>query len=249
MGRTLAQLASTASDLELMGGIDREAAPAGADGYPVVATTDACAPLLDNADVVLDFSAPEALSALLEAHTSALAGRALVIGTTGLTDRINDALEHAARSSAVLVAANFSIGVNVLLALTEQAAHALSADAFDAEIVEAHHRNKVDAPSGTALALGRALAAGWNCSLDEVRRDGRTGNTGVRPRGEIGLHAVRGGDVVGEHRVMFLGARERVELAHVASDRAVFAEGALLATRWIAGKPPGRYSMRDVLGI
>jgi 4-hydroxy-tetrahydrodipicolinate reductase len=249
MGRTLAQLASNLPDFELIGGIDRDAASSGADGYPSIATTDACAPLLTGADVVLDFSAPEALSALLDAHMDALSGRALVVGTTGLTDNVNTALESAARSCAVLVAANFSIGVNVLLALTEQAAQALPANGYDAEIVEAHHRNKVDAPSGTALALGRALAAGWKRSLDELRRDGRTGNTGVRPRGEIGMHAVRGGDVVGEHRVMFLGARERIELAHVASDRAVFAEGALLAARWITGKPAGRYAMRDVLGI
>ena len=137
---------------------------------------------------------------------------------------------------------------NLLAALVEQAARVLG-PAYDVEVVEAHHRRKVDAPSGTALELGRAAARGHGVELDSMRRDGRSGHPGARPAGEIGFHAVRGGDVVGEHRVMFLGDRERLELVHLAQDRALFAEGALRAARWMAGKPAGVYTMRDVLGL
>lgn len=150
---------------------------------------------------------------------------------------------------AVLQAANFSIGVNLLLRLAEEAARTLPAEGYDVEIVETHHRRKADAPSGTALALGRAVAAGREARLEELRRDGRSGVTGERAVGEIGMHALRGGDVVGEHQVLFIGARERIELTHAAGDRALFADGALLAARWIAGKQPGRYQMREVLGL
>ena len=157
-------------------------------------------------------------------------------------------LERAAERGAVLQAANFSVGVNLLLALAERAAAVLGDD-YDVEIVEAHHRRKADAPSGTALALGESVAAGRGVKLGEVRVDGRSGRPGERARGEIGFHALRGGEIVGEHEVAFIGAKERVTLGHVASDRALFAEGALRAARWIAGKPAGRYTMADVLGL
>ena len=252
MGQTLARLAAADPSLQMVGGIapaGSAAADAGADdGYPVVRVPEAAADLLRQADVLLDFSAPELLPRLAALHPEALAGRALVVGTTGLGAEALALLDELARRAPVLHAANFSVGVNLLAALVEQATRALG-EAFDVEIVEAHHRRKADAPSGTALQLGAAVARARGVPLDSARRDGRSGQSGERPRGEIGFHAVRGGDVVGEHRVLFLGERERLELAHLAGDRAVFAEGALRAARWLHGRPAGRYTMRQVLGL
>lgn len=250
MGRTLAGLAAEGSGVEVVAGLDREGdAERACDiGCPVVVTPEDAGELVAGADVVVDFSAPEFLARLVRAQGEALAGRALVVGTTGLGGEEQALLDELSRSAAVLVAANFSVGVNLLAALVEQAARVLG-PAYDVEVVEAHHRRKVDAPSGTALELGRAAARGHGVELDSVRSDGRSGRPGARPTGEIGFHAVRGGDVVGEHRVMFLGDRERLELAHLAQDRALFAEGALRAARWMAGKPAGVYTMRDVLGL
>jgi len=246
MGSILGALVREAEGAELVGGI----APAGeADGYPRVEPVGSCAPLLEDCDVVIDFSAPEQLRGLVETHAETLAGRALVVGTTGMGAAEHERLDGLAERAAVLVAANFSVGVNLLLGLAERAARALPGDRFDVEIVEAHHRRKADAPSGTALALGKAVARGREVALEEVRRDGRTGGTGERPRGEIAFHALRGGDIVGEHRVHLIGASERIELAHAASDRAVFAEGALHAALWLAGRDPGHYTMADVLGL
>jgi 4-hydroxy-tetrahydrodipicolinate reductase len=245
----VARLAREDSALELVGGLDRGEESEGSDAdYPVVETLDSAAGVLEAADAVIDFSAPEFLRGLLTERQDALAGRALVVGTTGLGAEEEKLLDSAAERSPVLLAANFSIAVNLLSALAEQAARVLG-DEYDVEIVEAHHRRKVDAPSGTALALGHAVARGREVELDEVRRDGRSGHTGERPRGEIGFHSLRGGDMVGEHRVQYIGERDRIELTHVASDRALFAAGALRAARWLAGRAPGRYTMRDVLGL
>ncbi len=249
MGQSLAKLAVEDAEVDLVGGIVREARTGrGVVGYTRVATPEGAGPLLEDADLVLDFSAPGLLTRLLDAQEKVLEGGALVVGTTGLDAALQRRLEALARRSAVLVAANFSVGVNLLLALAEEAARLLPADRFDVEIVETHHRHKVDAPSGTALALGGAVARGRGTRLEDLRRDGRSGQTGGRPAGEIGFHAVRGGTVPGDHRVLFLGGRERIELAHSAADRELFAEGALLAARWIAGREPGWYTMRDVLG-
>jgi len=251
MGRALAALAAASADFRLVGGIARSRRvppdPA-AQAYGRIEPPESARAILEEADVLLDFSAPEQLARLLAEQAEALAGRALVVGTTGLGPEHAALLDAAARQSPVVVAANFSVGANVLLGLVERAAHLLPAAGYDVEIVEAHHRRKADAPSGTALELGRAVAAARGAALEALRRDGRSGRTGERPVGEVAFHAVRGGDVVGEHRVLFLGARERLELAHAATDRAVFAEGALLAARWAAGRPPGRYGMADVLG-
>ena len=252
MGQTLVRLLEQHPDLELIGGIDRapkSGAAAQELGFPVIETADTGADVIKAADVVLDFSAVAGLDHLLKARAGELKGRALVVGTTGLPAELLGLLEEAASSSAVIIAANFSIGVNLLLALVDAAARVLTAEQFDVEIVEAHHRLKVDAPSGTALALGRAIAQARGIVLDTVRRDGRTGDTGQRPRGEIAFHALRGGDIVGEHTVSFIGARERVEITHKAQDRGLFAEGALLAAEWVAGKKPGMYSMKEVLGL
>ena len=250
MGRALAELARERPDLRIVGGLDRAMVPvdqATALGYPRIVSGAPGDEVIAEADVVLDFSAPEGLVHLLDEHAPTLAGKALVVGTTGLGEVELARLVAAEMDMAVLTAANFSIGINLLLQLVEEAARTLPADRYDAEIVEAHHRRKTDAPSGTALALGRALAAGRGVSLDEHRLDGRSGQTGERPDAQIGFHAIRGGDVVGEHRVLFLGGRERIELAHSASDRKLFAEGALQAAAWIAGKAPGRYTMAQVL--
>ncbi|MBI4408137.1 MAG: 4-hydroxy-tetrahydrodipicolinate reductase [Gemmatimonadetes bacterium] len=252
MGRTLAGLIAAAPDLRLVGGIDRAGARGEAEPgnpAPPLAQPGAAAELLAMADALLDFSAPVFTAELLRREARALAGRALVVGTTGLDEEVLSLLRSAAERSPVVVSANFSVGVNLLLGLVSEAAKRLPPDRYDVEILEAHHRHKADAPSGTALALGRAIAEARSAALDRLRRDGRSGRTGVRPAGEVGFHAIRGGDVVGEHRVLFLGPRERLELAHQAEDRALFAEGALVAARWAARRPPGWYGMRDVLGL
>lgn len=252
MGQAVRRLIDEADDLQLAGGIDREprAGEAAAGlGCPSVLTPDSAGSLLGASDAVIDFSSPGALRSLLEHAGAALAGRALVVGTTGLGEQEQALLRQVAERSPVVAAANFSVGVNLLLQLVRSAARVLPEDRFDVEIVETHHRRKVDAPSGTALALAEAAAAARAAPLETVRRDGRSGQVGARPAGEIGLHSVRGGGVVGEHRVHFLGEAERLELAHIAADRTLFAEGALLAARWALGRAPGLYRMSDVLGF
>lgn len=251
MGQALAALAVADPSLELLGGIARSSYDAeytGGLGYPAIEAPEACAPLLGAADAVVDFSSPELFRRLVASQRGLLAERALVVGTTGLEGEDLERLRSLAAEGPVLSAPNFSVGVNLLVALAEQAALALG-DEYDVEIVETHHRRKADAPSGTALQLGHAVARGRGVELDAVRRDCRSGRTGERPRGEIGFHVLRGGDIVGEHRVLYAGDRERIELVHVAADRALFAEGALRAARWLAGRPAGWYSMRDVLGL
>lgn len=248
MGRTIAALAAGDTAFSIAGGIDRAGGAVLPNLPRVVAVADA-APLLGEVDAVVDFSAPALLRDLLQTHGDALAGRALVVGTTGLGPEEERLLARAAERQPVLVAANFSVGVNLLLALARTASAALGAEDFDIEIVEAHHRRKEDAPSGTALALGGAIADGRGIDLDAVRVDGRGGRPGARPLGEIGFHALRGGDVIGDHHVHFIGDRERIELTHRASDRSLFGAGALRAAGWLAGRPAGRYEMREVLGL
>ena len=251
MGQTLVTLIKD-SDLSLAGGIGREplsAADAARFGFDAVDNADGAGALVAAADVVIDFSSPDGLNHLIQARGAELAGKGLVVGTTGLSNETHVELAQLAQICAVIVSANYSIGVNLMMGLVEDAARVLSPDRYDVEIIETHHRNKADAPSGTALMLGRAIAEARRTNLDALRQDGRSGKTGVRPRGQVGFHAVRGGEVVGEHRVMFLGASERFEIVHAASDRGLFAEGALLAARWLAGRGPGSYSMKDVLGI
>lgn len=191
-------------------------------------------------DVVVDFSLPDALAGALPA----LAGVPLVTGTTGLSPAAQAAVDAHARTAPVVQAANFSLGVNLLLDLVKRAAAALP-DA-DVEIVETHHRHKRDAPSGTALALGAAVERGRG-PLAAVH--GRAGDVGARPAAEIGFHALRGGDVVGEHTVWFLADGERVSFAHGATSRRTFARGAVRAARWVVGRSPGRYGMAEVLGL
>jgi len=198
---------------------------------------------LSDADVLIDFSSAAAAEAICDAAMKS--STALVIGTTGHSAKEKQAIEMAAQKIPVVFASNFSIGVNALFSLTEHAAKIMSEN-FDLEIVETHHRLKKDAPSGTAKTLAEILQRARNT---EKLRHGREGMIGEREKSEIGIHSVRGGDVVGDHTVIFAGQGERVELTHRASSRETFARGALRAARWVIGKPPGLYDMRDVLGI
>lgn len=196
------------------------------------------------ADALIDFSSVHAFDAAL---ALALDRRiAFVSGTTGLTDAQHAALAHAAQTIPVLWASNFSLGIALMTRFARMAAHALGE--WDCEIIEMHHRRKADAPSGTAITLGKAVAQGRRCALDEQAVHGRQGLVGARPPGQIGFHAVRGGGVVGEHTVMFASDDERIELTHRASDRDVFARGALVAAQRLAHAPPKSYAMDDVLG-
>lgn len=195
---------------------------------------------------IIDFTAP---AATLEFAALAAQARAVhVIGTTGMNADEIAALEPASRHAVIVRAGNMSLGVNLLTQLTKRVAAALDED-FDIEVIEAHHNQKVDAPSGTALMLGEAAAQGRGVSLADVSDRGRDGITGARKRGDIGFTAIRGGDIVGEHDVLFAAAGERIVLRHVASDRTVFARGALKAALWGQGRTPGEYDMLDVLGL
>lgn len=251
MGLSLARAACARPDVEIAAAVASPgSAHAGRDlgelagvgklgvalGTDVTAALAAC-------DVALDFSQPVAAASNLAACCAA--GKALVVGTTGLGPEVHHELERAARHIALLVAPNTSLGVTLLVELARQCARVLPGQ-FDIEIIEAHHRHKKDAPSGTALALGQAVAESRGVPLDPAALQHRAGGHSRR-EGEIGFAVVRGGDVVGEHTVLFAGPGEQVTLAHRATDRAVFARGALDAAIWLARRPPGRYAMRDVL--
>jgi 4-hydroxy-tetrahydrodipicolinate reductase len=198
------------------------------------------------ADVTIDVSQPDGSLAL--ASSCASHGRPLVIGTTGHSpDQLSQLREEATRT-AILLSPNFSIGVNLLFWLTEKTSEILGPE-FDPEIVELHHRLKKDSPSGTAKRLGEIIAATRALELGQAARHGREGLVGERGKNEIGIHSIRGGDIVGEHTVYFAGVGERIELTHRASSRDTFAKGALRAAYWLIGKPPGWYEMRDVLGL
>ena len=254
MGQTLIRLVQASDRLRLVGCIERPGNPwIGRDvgeamgGTPIgVKVTDDALEAFAKCQAVVDFTAP---AATVEFAALAAQARAVhVIGTTGLEPQHLAKIEAAARHAVIIRAGNMSLGVNLLVRMTQKVAAALDAD-WDVEIVEAHHRMKVDAPSGTALMLGQAAAAGRGVSLDEAKVSGRDGITGARAKGSIGFSAIRGGDIVGEHDVIFAGEGERVILRHMATDRTVFARGALRAAVWGQGKKPGQYDMMDVLGI
>ena len=230
MGRAIADAIEAAGGT-LAGGVD-------AGGDPL--------PLAHRADVLVDFSAPSALEVHLRAARAT--GTPIVIGTTGLAPTHQALIDAAAADIAVLQTGNTSLGITLLSLLVRDAAARLGPD-WDIEIVEMHHRYKVDAPSGTALLLGEMAAAGRGSSLGELRVDGRAGLTGARSEGTIGLSALRGGSVVGDHSVIFATEGERIELTHRADDRSIFARGAVRAAQWLAGQAPGRYRMGDVLGL
>ena len=245
MGRLLAEEV-VAAGATLAGGTTRpgsaKAGPAGATLLP-----DAAA-LFAAADVVIDFTHAE--EAVPHALAAAAAGKPLVLGSSGLSRAQEAAVAEAAARVPVVYAANFSPGVNLVLALAEQMAAALSPAQYDAEIVEMHHRQKVDAPAGTAIALGRAVAAGRGTTLEEAGiESGRDGHTGPRATGAIGFAALRGGQVVGEHTLLFAGATEHIALTHRSFDRRVYATGAVRAALWLRDRPPGLYGMKHVLGM
>ena len=197
--------------------------------------------------MVIDFTTPDASAAL--AAQAAERGVALVVGSTGLGEAHLAAIAEASRRIAIVRAGNLSLGVNMLLGFVRQAARALPAEAYDIEVFEAHHRRKVDAPSGAALMLGEAAAAGRGTDLRKVGRRARDGITGARPVGEIGFSVLRGGGIVGEHSVTFAAEDEILTLSHSARDRSLFARGGVAAARWVAGRAAGEYDMQDVLGF
>jgi 4-hydroxy-tetrahydrodipicolinate reductase len=211
-----------------------------------LAATEDARQLLRDSDVAIDFTTPAATA--MHAALAAELGRPIVIGTTGLSGDQEKAVRRAAEQVPVVWAANTSLGINLLFGLVEQVAARLGPE-WDIEILEMHHRGKVDAPSGTALALGRVAAAARGAAFEEVAQRGRDGITGPRPAGAIGFAALRGGDNIGEHHVIFAGIGERLELVHRATNRAIYAKGAVRAARWLVGRPPGLYGMKEVLGL
>jgi 4-hydroxy-tetrahydrodipicolinate reductase len=253
MGRMLIEAVRAADDCVLAGALDVAASPAiGSDASAFLGLASGVQITADpaigvaGADVLIDFTRPEGTMAHLAACRER--GVALVIGTTGFTAAQKADIESAARDIPIVMAPNMSVGVNVTLKLLEMAAKALSTG-YDIEILEAHHRHKVDAPSGTALKMGEVIASALGRSLDECAVYAREGVTGERDPSSIGFAAIRGGDIVGDHTVLFAGTGERIEISHKASSRAGYAQGSLRAVRFLAGKKPGLYDMFDVLGL
>jgi 4-hydroxy-tetrahydrodipicolinate reductase len=245
MGRVVAALIRARTDMSLAAGFDRpDAAGQEVDGLRLSPVRDA----LGGCDVIIDFSTGQA-SAELAKLAAGRGGPALVIGSTGFSETDEAAVLEASRRVAIVKSGNYSLGVNLLLGLVEQAARALSAGDYDIEVFEAHHRRKIDAPSGTALMLGEAAARGRQLDLATASERGRDGLTGARTPGAIGFSVMRGGGIVGEHSVIFAADDEIITLAHSARDRSLFARGAIEAARWVAGRPAGLYTMTDVLGL
>jgi len=255
MGQELVRTVLANPNAELAGAIERPGSEflgkdagilAGA-GETGIAITDDPLAAIAAADGVLDFTAPDAS---VEFAAFAAQARAVhVIGTTGFQKHHEEAVAAAARHATIVKSGNMSLGVNLLSVLVEKAAQALGGDDFDIEILEMHHRHKVDAPSGTALLLGEAAARGRNINLEDMSVRVRDGHTGPRQPGTIGFATLRGGSVVGDHEVILAGPGERITLSHQAGDRSIFARGAVAAALWANGRKPGLYSMRDVLGL
>jgi 4-hydroxy-tetrahydrodipicolinate reductase len=254
MGRMLIKAVSEAEGCVITGALERPGSPAlGEDagvlaGLPAIgiAISDDPQAAMANADAILDFTIPDATLSFADA--AAKAQIVHVIGTTGLGEGHFERLRAASRQTVIIQSGNMSLGVNILAALVQQAARALD-PSFDIEIIEMHHRRKVDAPSGTALLLGEAAAAGRDISLSDHSVRVRDGHTGARAVGDIGFATLRGGTVIGDHTVMFAGNGERIELRHIAEDRSLFAAGAIRAALWGRGRQPGYYTMKDVLGL
>ena len=247
MGRTLVEAVGADRDLTLAGAFEAPSSTAigqfAAAGIAISA--DAAANISDT-DCTIDFTVPAATVQHV-AHAFRL-GKAIVIGTTGFSVDERKMIEQATAKIPIVMAPNMAVGVTATFMLAEAAARALGGD-FDVEIIESHHRQKADAPSGTALRLGEAVARGLGRNLNEVARHGRHGLVGPRPPAEIGFHAIRGGDIVGEHTVLFAGMGERIEITVRSTSRSTYATGALRAAKFLSGRPPGLYDMFDVLGI
>jgi 4-hydroxy-tetrahydrodipicolinate reductase len=254
MGRMLMETIMDSGDATLAGGTDHAGNEAigrdvgsllGRDVTGIVVGDDAKA-LFAASDTVIDFTVP--MATVMHAHLAAETGAALVAGTTGMDADQRAQLESAAQQAVIVHAGNMSVGINLLEGMVEQISGILSND-YDIEILEMHHHHKVDAPSGTALMLGEAAAAGRGVDLENVSQRARDGQTGARKPGDIGFAALRGGDVVGDHTVIFASEGERIEISHKASSRAIYANGALRAALWTSGRANGLYSMKDVLNI
>ena len=254
MGQMLVKLINQSDKLKLSGVTERKGHEwIGLDLGEILGSTsagiivkDSVLELISDSQAVIDFTTPSAT--VEHAEMAAQARVAHIIGTTGMNKKELNRITAAARHAPIVRAGNMSLGINLLTELTRKISAALNED-FDIEIVEAHHRNKVDAPSGTALMLGEAAAKGRGIALEKSSERGRDGIIGAREAGKIGFSAIRGGDIVGEHDVIFASEGERIILRHIASDRAIFARGALTAAIWAQGKSPGDYSMLDVLGL
>jgi len=241
MGRTLIEAVLADKALELGAAFDLAGNPAvGTKAGDIKIGSDAAAAA--SCDVLIDFTWPDGTLANLKHAKSA------VVGTTGFSAAQKKSIGEAAKKTPIVMAANFAVGVNAAYKLAESAAQILGED-YDVEIIEAHHKHKVDAPSGTALKLGEVVAQALGRKLTEVARHGREGQTGERPGKQIGFHAIRGGDIVGEHTVVFAGLGERVEIVVRSQSRMTYAVGALRAAKWLRGKPAGLYDMFDVLGL
>lgn len=250
MGRTLIEAVLQSPDMQLTVALAKpKSAIIGSDagaflgqttGVPVTSNLEA----LQNADYLIDFTLPQAVQGHLEACINY--GTNCIIGTTGMNDQQKLAIQEAGKHIGIVFAPNMSVGVNVTLRLLEVAAQLL-ANGYDAEVFEAHHKHKIDAPSGTALAMGEVIAKAWGTNLDDVADWTRHGVTGARTDGNIGFSVVRGGDIVGDHTVYFCGTGERIEITHRSSSRATYAQGSLRAARYLQNKPAGVYSMQDVL--
>ncbi len=248
MGQQVCQLALASTGIRLASALERRGANVVGSSVPnsTIRIGESLPEALAKADVYIDFTVPTATT--LTARAALHEKTAAVIGTTGLDEEAQEAIDELSKVVPVFVAANFSPGVSLLLHLAETAAAALGDD-YDLEVVEMHHRHKVDAPSGTALALGRSLASGRGLDFETARQSTRDGQVGPRGADEIGIFAVRGGDIVGEHTALFIGGEERLEITHRAQKRSVFASGALRAATWIVKQAPGRYTMSDLLGF
>ena len=246
MGRTLIDAVLADGSLQLAAALDVAASPAVGTAVGGITVVSDIATAVAAADVLIDFTRPVGTLAHVEACVAA--GRSMVIGTTGFSPDQQSRIADAARRIPIVMSPNFAVGVNAVFQLAQTAAKILG-DAYDVEIVEAHHRHKVDAPSGTALMLGQLVAAALDRNLGEVASHGRMGDVGARPAKQIGFHAIRGGDIVGEHTVIFAGAGERVEVTVRSQSRLSYAFGALRAAKFLRGKQSGLYDMKDVLAL
>lgn len=254
MGRMLIETILTTDGATLAGATEHTGNDAiGSDAGSLVGQADAGViigddpkALFEASDTVIDFTVP--MATVMHARLAADTGTALVVGTTGMDSDQLAQLEAAAKQTTIMHAGNMSVGINLLMGLVSQVSAILDQD-YDIEIIEMHHRHKVDAPSGTALMLGQAAASGRGVDLEGVAQRARDGHTGARVAGDIGFATLRGGDVVGDHTVVFAGEGERIEITHKASSRTIYAKGALRAALWTQGRGPGLYSMKDVLGL
>lgn len=245
MGRTIIQLADADSDINVVGAVEIDSSPAIGTGKPIITKSSEIENIIKKGDIIVDFTV--ASNTIKNLEIAVKKGASIVIGTTGLNNEHKDMLQDASKKIPIVTSPNMSIGINILIDLVENLAKKMSG--YDVEIVELHHNKKKDAPSGTAIRLGEAVAKGMGKDLKKDGVYGRHGTDALRTPGEIGIHAIRGGDIVGEHTIYFIGTGERIEISHKASSRENLASGALKAAKWLADKPAGLYDMRDVLDL